>query len=99
MKASEREDAIVADYFAGLTVEQIKTKWKIGSRVLYDILRRSGKVPLRSQRRTGDDMTDVMVAGLHDLVEYQAKQLIALRRELDAERRAAKNRTPRKRTA
>jgi len=99
VKASEREDAIIADYFAGYTVIEIKQKWKIGGTVLYDILRRSGKVPLRSQRRTGDDMTDAMVAGLHDLVDYQARQLVALRRELEAERRASRNRAPRKHTA
>lgn len=100
LTASEREDAIVAAYLAGETINSIKKGYNVGSTVLYDILRRSGKVPLRSQRRSGgDDRTDAMIAGLHDLVEYQAKQLVALRRELDAERRARRNRNGDRRRA
>jgi hypothetical protein len=100
LTASEREDAILADYLRGDLVPDIKKRYKVGSTVLYDILRRSGKVPLRSQRRTTDDpdRADAMIAGLHDLVEYQAKTLVALRRELDAERRASRARQ-RKRSA
>lgn len=89
------DDAVVRAYLAGDRIPDIRARFGLDEVELNTILRDSGKVPLRSARRTENaDRADAIIAGLRQLVEHQAKRIVKLEAQLEAERRAARARRP-----
>lgn len=85
----ELQDAVVAAYLAGDRIADLEERFGVGRSTIYYLLKKSGKVPLRSQRRLGSDGTDVLIAGLRELIELQDRRIDELTTENDALKRAA----------
>lgn len=73
------QEAVVNDYLAGALPSQLMERYEIGRSTVYSYLKRSGKVPRRFA--TGEESTDLMLAGLRELVRHLETENDELRRE------------------
>lgn len=74
-REESREDAIVRAYLDGKKIAAIEEEFQVGRSTIYHILRRSGQLPARTQRRVEAATKDAALAGLYELIRHQDREL------------------------
>lgn len=74
-REGSRDDAIIEAYLAGKKIASIEHEFGVGRSTIYHVLRRSGQVPARSQRRIEGASKDAALAGLYELIRHQDRTI------------------------
>ena len=76
--ASERESGIVAAYLAGAKWSEIEEQFGVGRSTISHVLRRSGTLPSRQQRRLDQESAEGALSKLYELIRFQDERIIEL---------------------
>ena len=76
--ASEREQGIIDAYMAGAKWSEIEERFGVGRSTISHVLRRSGVVPSRVQRRLDTTSAETALARLYELIAFQDRRIIEL---------------------
>ena len=76
--ASEREQGIIDAYMAGAKWSEIEDRFGVGRSTISHVLRRSGVVPSRVQRRLDSTSAETALTRLYELIAFQDRRIIEL---------------------
>ena len=77
-KKPSREEAMVNAYLAGRKITDIEKEFGVGRSTIYHVLRRSGRLPSRTQNNLTAESKDLALAGLHELIDHQDHRIVEL---------------------